>query len=153
SRSDCSCPNLHGRLDCHAISSSDGKDALMSNLKKYLRDPARLVRKFRWSSTYSRATRREVTVDTWNGRLTFDCTDRFIGRNLYMNLEFEREGVTAASQFLEREGLRSPARDVVLDVGANIGMIAIALVKHGWFRRAIAFEPEPVNFRLLEHNV
>ncbi len=41
----------------------------------------------------------------------------------------------------------------MLDVGANIGMICIALMLQNYFKRAIAFEPDPKNFRLLVKNV
>jgi FkbM family methyltransferase len=41
--------------------------------------------------------------------------------------------------------------DVVVDVGANIGLYAIALAKRG--AEVIAFEPDPVNFTALQKHV
>jgi FkbM family methyltransferase len=43
--------------------------------------------------------------------------------------------------------------ETLVDVGANIGTICIPAVARGFARRAIAIEPEPGNFRLLEINV
>lgn len=40
----------------------------------------------------------------------------------------------------------------MIDVGANIGNICIPLVKQKLFERAICFEPDPANFKLLTVN-
>jgi FkbM family methyltransferase len=123
------------------------------SLLPYLHEPSRILRKMRWSLMQSRHDRVELTADTWNGRLTFNSDDRLISKFLYVRRAYEQHYVTQVIEYLDRARLRSAKRDVVLDVGANIGMIAIALVKHGWFHHAVAFEPEQDNFRLLEHNV
>lgn len=44
-------------------------------------------------------------------------------------------------------------RTILLDVGANIGTIGISAVGLGHIEKCIAFEPEPLNFRLLSTNV
>ena len=41
----------------------------------------------------------------------------------------------------------------LIDIGANIGTICIPAVKRGLFERAIAVEPEPLNYSLLRTNV
>jgi FkbM family methyltransferase len=123
------------------------------SLISYLHHPTRIFRKMRWQMMQVRAQPTELTADTWNGRLTFNSGDRLISKFLYVRGAYERDYVTQVMEFLDRANLRSPQRDVVLDVGANIGMISIALVKHGWFRRAIAFEPESYNYHLLTGNV
>ena len=123
------------------------------SLARYLHNPEMILRKMAWSVRLSRQRSAEVTTDTWNGRLTFNSGDALIGKFLFVRRAYEQDYLTQAIEYLDRCGLRSPLRDVVLDVGANIGMIGIALVKHGWFRRAIAFEPEPGNFQLLTRNV
>ncbi len=41
----------------------------------------------------------------------------------------------------------------VLNVGANIGTVAVPLVKHFGFAHGVACEPEPVNFDLLRLNI
>src|SRR5919202_4391292 len=122
-------------------------------LGKYLTQPSLVVKKLRWRMLYA-GVRRDVTVDTYNGRLTFDSRDLLIGKYLYINRAYERKYIEGALGLLEREGyLTHDGRGTLLDIGANIGMICVALLKHGWFERALAFEPAPGNFRLLEQNV
>jgi hypothetical protein len=43
-------------------------------LGKYLRDPGRLARKLRWRRLYE-GEPRDITVDSYNGTLTFDSRD------------------------------------------------------------------------------
>jgi FkbM family methyltransferase len=40
----------------------------------------------------------------------------------------------------------------LIDIGANIGNICIPLIKQKRFERAICFEPDPANFKLLKVN-
>ena len=40
-----------------------------------------------------------------------------------------------------------------VDIGANIGSICIPLVKRGIVTKAIAIEPDPLNFKLLKSNI
>ena len=120
-------------------------------LTEYVAHPGLLVGKVRWQMLYA-GPRRDVTVDTWNGRLTFDSRDKLIGKYLYVHRAYERRYIEHALAALERDGWLARG-GTLLDVGANIGMICIALLRHGWFDRAIAFEPAPSNVRLLERNV
>lgn len=43
--------------------------------------------------------------------------------------------------------------ETFIDIGANIGTICIPVVRRGLAKRAIAFEPEPKNFRVLVANI
>jgi FkbM family methyltransferase len=123
------------------------------DLGKYLDEPGRVVRKLRWLRLYH-GPRRDVTVDSWNGRLTFDSGDRFISKYLCVDRAYERSTIGNAIDALERGGwLARAPRGVLVDVGANIGMITTALLRHGWFERAICFEPAPRNYRLLRLNI
>jgi FkbM family methyltransferase len=124
-------------------------------LGKYLRDPGLLARKLRWRRLYE-GEPRDITVDSYNGTLTFDSRDKLIGKYLYVDRAYERRYIESALGVLERDGyLPSGERSdgVMLDVGANIGMICIALLRQRRFARALAVEPSPKNLRLLEHNV
>ena len=124
-------------------------------LAKYLRDPGRIARKLRWRMLYS-GEPRDVTVESYNGRLTFDSRDKLIGKYLYIDRAYERRYIECALGALERDGYLSASADgegILLDVGANIGMICIALLEQHRFARAVAVEPSPRNLRLLEHNV
>lgn len=124
-------------------------------LGKYLRDPGRIARKLRWRKLYS-GTPHDVTVESYNGLLTFHSSDKLIGKYLYIDRAYERRYIESALGVLERDGYLAPdARDrgVLLDVGANIGMICIALLRQHRFASAVAAEPSPRNLRLLERNV
>ncbi len=123
-------------------------------LGKYLRDPGRIGRKLRWRRLYE-GEPRDVTVDSYNGTLTFHSRDKLIGKYLYVDRAYERRYIESALGVLERDGYLPVGADdgFLLDVGANIGMICIALLRQHRFARAVAVEPSPRNLRLLEHNV
>jgi FkbM family methyltransferase len=124
-------------------------------LGKYLRDPGRIARKLRWRMLYN-GQPRDVTVESYNGLLTFDSRDKLIGKYLYVDRAYERRYIESSLGVLERDRYLAPGargRGVLLDVGANIGMICIALLQQRRFARAVAVEPSPRNLRLLEHNV
>jgi FkbM family methyltransferase len=44
-------------------------------------------------------------------------------------------------------------RTTLIDIGANIGTICIPAITRGIFKNAIAIEPEPFNFKILNSNV
>lgn len=112
-------------------------------------------RRLRWLLIYC-GTRRDVTVRVSSALLTFDSKDWLIGKYLYVKRSYEAEEIHRTTSLLRREGYLTEARlgrAVVVDVGANIGMICIALLKNHYFERAVAFEPVPNSYRLLVHNV
>ncbi|PYV27767.1 MAG: hypothetical protein DMG24_03875 [Acidobacteria bacterium] len=113
----------------------------------------RTLRTLKWLLVHM-GPRRDITVDTANGRLTFDSKDWLIGKHLYVRRSYETDQITDAMDWLRKEGWLSDARrNTVVDVGSNVGMIVICLLRAGYFERAIACEPAPDSFRLLEHNV
>ena len=97
--------------------------------------------------------KRDVTVDTANGVLTFDSRNWLIGKYLYVKRAHEENEIRSALELLMAEGLIGPCGNTIINAGANIGMTCIALVKSGYFDRAIAFEPDPENYRLLVRNI
>lgn len=112
-----------------------------------------LLRKLRWWLIYL-GPRRDVTVATFNGLLSFDSKDWLIGKYLYVNRTYEAREIQSVMTLLRQGGyLKEKEPSGVLDVGANIGMTCIALLKHGYFQRAIAFEPTPNSYRLLMQNL
>ncbi len=96
--------------------------------------------------------RRDVTVSTVNGLLTVDSKDWLVGKYLYVRREHESSEMHKAVNLL-REGGFLARPEMLLNVGANLGMTCIGAIKLGYFQRAVAFEPEPNNFRLLCLNV
>jgi FkbM family methyltransferase len=113
----------------------------------------KMLRRLRWWLIYL-GPRRDVTVATFNGLLSFDSKDWLIGKYLYVNRTYEAREIQNVMTLLRQDGfLKEKEPIAVLDVGANIGMICIALLKHGYFQRAIAFEPTPNSYRLLTRNL
>lgn len=80
---------------------------------------------------------------------TSDCV---IGKRLFSRGTFDLQKLERALGILRIEQPDSMP-EVLLDVGANVGSICIPAVKRGWVKRAIAFEPDAGNFRLLRINV
>ena len=115
--------------------------------------PRRLARFLRWNVIHL-LPRHDVVIETFNGSLACDNKDWLIGKYLYVYRSYEAETIRLCIDLLAREGyLEKAGNGLVLDVGANIGMICIALLKHGYFSKAIAFEPNPNSFRLLTNNL
>jgi FkbM family methyltransferase len=97
---------------------------------------------------------RVLTVSTPNGRLSFSNMDITIGKFLFFARSWEFDLITRTMAYLREQGyLGAGPGDVMLDIGANIGMICIAMLKHGYFREALAFEPNADNYALLERNI
>lgn len=111
-------------------------------------------RRLCWGAIYL-GPRRDVTIDTFNGLLTLDSKDWLIGKYLYVKRSHEADQIERVIQLLRREGYLGdmPSSKSLLNVGANIGMTVICLVKQGYFDRAIAFEPAPNSYRLLVQNI
>jgi FkbM family methyltransferase len=113
-----------------------------------------LWRKFCWSLIHW-GPRRDFTVQSANGLLTADSNDWLIGKYLYTQREFESKETGQALELLKKEGLlsRDQFDGTLVNVGANIGMTVIRLVRDGAFNRAWAFEPTPNTYRLLVQNI
>jgi FkbM family methyltransferase len=94
------------------------------------------------------------TFHTRQGIYTVFCADAGIGKPLYCAREYERDLTHRATAFLRSMGkMRSDTSGTLLDIGANIGIISIGMLRDQLLQRAIAIEPEPRNFELLTRNV
>ena len=113
-----------------------------------------LWRLLQWNLIYL-GPRHDVTIDTFNGRLTFESKQWLIGKYLYVKRGHEENEIRGAVDLLRRENYlkKIASESTVLNVGANIGMTCIGLLKTGGFARAIAVEPAPDNYRLLVKNI
>jgi FkbM family methyltransferase len=117
------------------------------------RDPRRALRRRRRARFLdaARAHTAVVAVDDYAGkRFLIQTTDPFIGRDLFVEGAFDIENIDNALRILAERAL-SPRR--LVDVGANIGTTTIEILSRLPEATALAFEPEPRNFRLLEQNV
>lgn len=97
------------------------------------------------------APRHDVTVQMQNMTMICDSKDTVISPSLWIGRDWEAANRQAVIAILKKENRLRPG--IVLDIGANIGVSSISLLKDGYFGQAIAFEPAGGNFRLLEKNV
>jgi len=116
--------------------------------------PDHLLRRTLWWLRYV-APRHDVTVETFNGRLTFSSRQWLIGKYLYVMRGHEANEIRSAMALVRRLGYCAPSDRLrtVINAGANIGMTTIALIKEGYVDRALAFEPAPENFKYLVRNI
>lgn len=111
------------------------------------------ARRLQWLLHYYRGEH-DVTVQTANGLLSCRNKDWLIGKHLFTHRNYEFEFIKMSLDFLRSNGfLKAGTGATVADVGANLGMISIALLRENEFRNALAFEPSPGSFRLLTKNV
>lgn len=103
----------------------------------------------------NRRFRRSVTVSTKQGVFTvFLLPDDSIGKCLYVYGQYELDLISNAMAFLRSIQKCPPkGKGTIIDIGANNGVISIGMLHTGELEKAIAVEPEPRNFSLLEHNV
>jgi len=95
-----------------------------------------------------------VTINSRQGVYTVSTMDHAIGQALYIDGAYEYESSVRSVRFLQAEGFLPSSGITLLDVGANIGIISIGLLRADLgIQRALAIEPEPNNFDLLTRNV
>lgn len=95
-----------------------------------------------------------VRSATVHGKLSYSNKDWVISKALFVHGEFEYEKIQKAVALAVDAGCISPKNQgYVIDVGANIGTVCITLVRESVFSAALAFEPEPRNYRLLVKNI
>ncbi len=93
-------------------------------------------------------------LSTKQGVFTVFTRDRVIARDLFVDGQYEYDFSMNVLKFLVDSGfIKNPSKIQMLDVGANIGIISIGLVRAGKVDGAIAIEPEHGNFKLLVKNV
>lgn len=78
----------------------------------------------------------------------FSTSDDVIGRRVFFKGSFDFAKFEYALRLLGQSRISR-----LIDVGANIGVITVPAVARGLADRAIAIEPAPLNYNLLECNV
>jgi FkbM family methyltransferase len=90
---------------------------------------------------------------TSNGVFVLNTADRFISRYTFLHRRpFDYDKFEKAVELTGRL-IGVSTFDVLIDVGANVGSISIPAVADGKVSRALAFEPEPENFRRLRSSI
>jgi FkbM family methyltransferase len=93
-----------------------------------------------------------VLCELGDVRFFVDPSDRVVGAWLMWHGGWQRREIDTAVDLLRAAG-RLHEDAVFIDVGAHIGTHTIYALRSGRFARAIAFEPEPRNARLLAMNL
>ena len=125
----------------------------MENRLRYLRDRFIVGKLAR-----SRLIRRQVAAEfdaviafLEDYCLAFDPRDGVIGAEIQKNGGWFLEETVRVLNALNEIG-RLTAGKVFVDIGANIGTQTLYALRFGHFDRAVCFEPEPRNVRLLRTN-
>src|SRR6516162_5531443 len=93
-----------------------------------------------------------VLCELGDVRFFVDPRDRVVGAWLMWHGGWQRREIDTAVDVLSA-AQRLPANALFVDVGAHIGTHTIYALRTGRFARAVAFEPEPRNARLLAMNI
>lgn len=93
------------------------------------------------------------TLATGNGlnieKYYVNSADLVIGREILLSGSFEFEKVLKVLRLIKKKVLNY----IFIDIGANIGTTCIPVIRRGLFKKCIAIEPDPYNFRLLKKNI
>ena len=93
-----------------------------------------------------------VLCELGDVRFFVDPSDRVVGAWLMWHGGWQRREIDAAVEVLLAAGRLQPGA-AFIDIGAHIGTHTIYALRTGRFERAVAFEPEPRNARLLAMNL
>lgn len=93
-----------------------------------------------------------VFCDLGDVRFFADPSDRVVGTWLIWHGSWQRREMLHAVELLSTAGRLKPDT-VFVDVGAHIGTHTVYGLRTGRFARAVAFEPEPRNARVLAMNL
>jgi FkbM family methyltransferase len=86
--------------------------------------------------------------------LFFVSTADKLGRSLFAHQRRQDLDVLQRSlAILAEHGGRPPSESTLLEVGANIGTTTVSAIRRFGFKKVVALEPEPGNFRLLQLNL
>ena len=125
---------------------------MVSFLKRCFHDRLYPYRKFRWQvlQLFPETTLRSHTK---HGYLSYSSRDQTIGKDLHLLKEFDFSTILWCLEFLNTKNVQPNSRNILLDIGANIGTACIPLMTRGAFTFALAFEPELKNYELLSKNI
>ena len=72
-----------------------------------------------------------------------------VSKKIFIDYEFDYKIMKKALRLLGK----NHKKETLINIGANIGSICIKSVKENYFKSAIVFEPEEMNFKLLMSNI
>lgn len=95
---------------------------------------------------------RHVVADMAGLQVLVPTSDRTIARSVYCSGDWDPLLVGTAFEALRNYGHNIDGT-VLLEVGANFGVYCLPGVAEFGFGRAVAYEPDPASFALLDHNI
>lgn len=85
---------------------------------------------------------------------TADMFDRGTAWSLLVHGHLDHDHFESALALAAKEGqIKKGGKHIFIDAGANIGTHSVYALQSGYFDRAIAIEPNPENYALLERNI
>ncbi len=119
-----------------------------------LRDARPLVPFVARTAEFLAAGRRHALVEADMHGLTVPVptADRTIGRSVFASGDWDPLLVGSVFDALGQFG-QPVSGTVFLEIGANFGVYSLPAVSQYGFARAIAYEPDPASFDLLERNI
>ena len=120
----------------------------------FLRHGGAYVRFFRYRSGLKRQGQQYGIVQGTNASFQFDVRDWVIPSYIFTRQRtYSQDDIEMFFRFAQEKCGFAPKEGVFLDIGANIGTTTVHVAKNmGAGLRVIAFEPDPLNFRLLTEN-
>lgn len=119
-----------------------------------LRDARPLLPYLARTATFLAAGRRHALVeaDMHGLSVLVPTADRTIGRSVYASGDWDPLLVGSVFDALAEFG-HAVRGTVFLEIGANFGVYSLPAVTQYGFARAVAYEPDPASFELLERNI
>ncbi len=105
-----------------------------------------------WSFLAAGRQHRHVLAEMAGLQVLVPTSDRTIARSVYSSGDWDPLLVGTAFDALRVYG-HACTGSVFLEVGANFGVYSLPAVAELGFGRAVAYEPDPAAFALLEHNI
>jgi len=112
----------------------------------------RVKRRLRYE--YLRRFENPATLTTKQGifRVPLGVPDP-ISHELFLFGAFELQLMEEAMELLRKLSGRPKGKGTIIDIGANNGVTSVGMLVTGQLDRAVAIEPEPINFARLTENV
>lgn len=99
-----------------------------------------------------KALKATIIYNTKQGKYKFKVINHsVVEKDLYVSKSFEIDIINGAMTLLKE--LYNIDNKMMIDIGANNGVIAISMLLKNYFNRVICIEPDPDNFNYLQTNV
>ncbi len=103
---------------------------------------------------YAKCFGQTITIGTAQGKFTIRTDDEVIGKNFFIDGQYELDLIRKAERLIEEVGcVVEKNSGLVIDVGANIGFTSITLLLDAFAKGAVAVEPAPMNYSILRENI